>query len=140
MARADAYPENTEYRDKGCLVHPACLTCPLAVCVLDIPPHVQQRWSRNTRVLAMVAGEMAYEQIALLEGISTRTVYRIVAAAPGARVAPPARPEMAGSSPVVIDASAAVALIQADTRVSRLRGGASTMGGDGRASLRLSDA
>lgn len=33
-----AYPENANYVDNGCHLHPKCLRCPRARCILDEPP------------------------------------------------------------------------------------------------------
>jgi transposase-like protein len=34
-ARCGAYPEETDYKDTGCDLHPACLTCPFEYCRYD---------------------------------------------------------------------------------------------------------
>ena len=36
LTRRDALPEFTHYRDTGCDLAPACLTCPFAVCRHDL--------------------------------------------------------------------------------------------------------
>ncbi len=48
----DGLPEYTLYRDGGCHVAPACLSCPLATCIYDrkLSPEQQARRRRNRRI------------------------------------------------------------------------------------------
>jgi hypothetical protein len=78
--RRDIEGGEGEYRDTGCVLRPACLTCPLPVCVHDVPgglatvprevrdAAIRQRWKD---------GESGTEIAAEL-GVSVRTVVRVI--------------------------------------------------------------
>ncbi len=74
-------PESMEFKDTGCDIHPACLTCPLPQCRYDDPGWVrrEERGSRNEEVLRMrwKLG-LSAEEVAANLGVSTRTVHRIL--------------------------------------------------------------
>lgn len=74
-------PETTVYRDTGCDLHPACLTCPLPRCKYDDPGWMQreERDARDTEVLRLRVGRSrSVQELALQFGLSTRTVHRIL--------------------------------------------------------------
>jgi Homeodomain-like domain len=80
-ARRDALPENTQYADTGCDVHPSCLTCPLVRCRYDVPGGVRRLMSEG-RDLSMVEMQRAgngVDEIARRCGVSRRTVFRVLA-------------------------------------------------------------
>lgn len=74
--RADALPEYVTYRDKGCRVHPQCLTCPFERCVLEVPLAVQVSRRKARRMRDLRASGMAIDQIAAEVGVSRRSVFR----------------------------------------------------------------
>ena len=77
--RQDILPENGNYRDTGCHLHPSCLRCPRLLCIYDDPQindrdlFIQERRAEIMRRLG--AGEPVVHVAAQL-GISTRTVHR----------------------------------------------------------------
>ena len=56
-ARRDAYPEGTDYKDRGCQLAPACLSCPFDRCHDDRPASDdrEERWSITALGLAALA-------------------------------------------------------------------------------------
>jgi len=76
----DALPEFYPYRDEGCHVHPACLTCPLPKCIYDDPPGWYEAWVREERDRRIVEdwqrGGKTAHQLAREHGVSRRTVFR----------------------------------------------------------------
>jgi len=71
------------HADKGCLVAPKCITCPLEQCVLDEPSPwlAVQRWhhrERNERIKARVAAGVSRAQVAMAENMSVRAVDRVL--------------------------------------------------------------
>lgn len=76
--RPDALPSHDMHPDTGCDLHPACLTCPFAVCRYELPNGVQmlRASARKAEVMrAWRAGEQPTD-IASRLGVSARTVYR----------------------------------------------------------------
>ena len=82
-ARRDALPENTQYNDTGCDVHPSCLTCPLVRCRYDEPGGARKLFSEDRdRVIVSLQREGVHvEAIARRFGVSRRTVFRALARA-----------------------------------------------------------
>lgn len=85
---SDLLPEETEYRDEGCRVHPSCLSCPLPACIYEERYSVRQgrlarrRASLRARDMEIVARYRAGEtsrEIADTYGLSPRQVFRILA-------------------------------------------------------------
>jgi len=72
-----------EYRDTGCDLHPACLSCPLPRCRYD-EPHgsvsVRRRETMQAAARLRSKGLMVSE-VAQQLGISERSVYRATEAA-----------------------------------------------------------
>ncbi len=79
----DSVPELTRYRDDGCDIHPACLTCPLPRCRYDEPydPHAGERRERNAAIWRAYR-EDGLSVAGLVErfGVSRRTVHRVLQA------------------------------------------------------------
>lgn len=78
-------PETTSYRDSGCSLHPACLTCPLPRCRYDIPDLdrrtmlIEKMAARRARMALLRAQGSTPSLIAREVGISERSVFRILA-------------------------------------------------------------
>lgn len=74
-------PEEVIYRDTGCEVHHACLSCPLPVCKYE----EGQRWkaaveafgARNEEIRKLAAEGMAKREIGQRYGLSLHTVWKI---------------------------------------------------------------
>ena len=73
------------YRDTGCHVHPACLSCPLPQCIHDLGQtrFTESRRERQREIAAYRTAhpELALDQIGSLFGVTTRTVNRATRAA-----------------------------------------------------------
>ena len=80
--RRDALPEEIQYRDDGCDIHPQCLSCPLPRCRYDEPGGVRAMLNsyRDRQILALRADGAAVDQIAERYSLSRRTVFRILSA------------------------------------------------------------
>lgn len=80
---SDFIPEMTRYRDDGCDIHPACLTCPLPRCRYDEPydPHGEERRERNAAIWRAYR-EDGLNVAGLVDrfGVSRRTVHRVLQA------------------------------------------------------------
>lgn len=77
----DRLPEMMAFRDTGCDVHPACLTCPLPQCRYDEPGWRQreERLERDAEIARMRARHgLSVEELAARFGVSTRTVHRVL--------------------------------------------------------------
>ncbi len=77
----DHKPEYVEYRDEGCEIAPACLSCPLPQCKLDEP----QAWRnglrrvRDQEILRLRRDNgKSVAEIARRFSVSTRTIHRII--------------------------------------------------------------
>jgi len=79
--RKDTLPEGTHYRDTGCNLHPACLTCPRAVCKHDELGDDSMRDARNAAIIVSLAQGRPARHTAAQFGVSVRLVYRIGRAA-----------------------------------------------------------
>lgn len=69
------------YRDTGCDLHPACLTCPLPRCRYDEPiwRGQDERGERDSEIVRMRTKQaLSIQQLAVEFGVSTRTVHRIL--------------------------------------------------------------
>lgn len=75
------------YRDTGCELAPACLTCPLPRCRYDEPGGVgaaqalAERVDRNRRIVALRGTGVEAREIASVVGVSVRSVFRVLAEA-----------------------------------------------------------
>jgi hypothetical protein len=76
--RRDAYPEHFDYRDDGCHLHPACLTCPRLLCIFDEPQGARARQLREeTRTIRqLLADGVTVGEVAARLRITRRSVYR----------------------------------------------------------------
>lgn len=82
----DLPPEYCHYRDEGCDLAESCLNCPFSRCVYD-EPGGRQRWLKTLRAREIVrlfaAKGKGIKEIALMFGISQRTVQRALKGALG---------------------------------------------------------
>ena len=78
--RSDALPEEINYRDDGCDVHPQCLSCPLPRCRYDEPGGLRAMLNtyRDQQIVAQRREGAPVEQIAERYSLSRRTVFRIL--------------------------------------------------------------
>jgi hypothetical protein len=78
--RSDALPEEIDYRDDGCDIHPRCLTCPLPRCRYDEPGGLRAMLNtyRDEQVVALRRDGARIDQIAERYNLSRRTVFRIL--------------------------------------------------------------
>lgn len=76
--RADALPEDTDYRDTGCELSASCLACPLRRCKYDAPPPRGTSARDREIVLLRTRYRAPVERIAETYGISRRSVFRIL--------------------------------------------------------------
>ena len=68
------------YNDLGCNYAPSCLNCPFAACRHDDPAAFRDREVPRRRRISQDSGQgYKVAEIALREGISTRSVYRRLA-------------------------------------------------------------
>lgn len=83
--RRDALPEEIQYRDDGCDVHPQCLTCPLPRCRYDEPGGVRAMLNayRDQQIVALRHDGAPVDQIAERYRLSRRTVFRVLSSAAG---------------------------------------------------------
>jgi hypothetical protein len=82
--RRDALPEEIQYRDDGCDIHPRCLTCPLPRCRYDEPGGARAMLNafRDERIAELRREGAPVDEIADRYGLSRRTVFRILSASP----------------------------------------------------------
>lgn len=78
-ARADAFPEATEYRDTGCRVHPHCLTCPLEWCIEEPGGWVAASLAKRDAQIRAYRGYVSIAELAARYGLGKRTINRIFA-------------------------------------------------------------
>jgi hypothetical protein len=83
--RSDALPEEIQYRDEGCDIHPRCLTCPLPRCRYDEPGGLRAMLNayRDQQIAALRREGAPVDQIAERYSLSRRTVFRVLSAASG---------------------------------------------------------
>ena len=76
----DFRPEYCHYRDEGCEYADACLECPFPQCLYD-EPRGRQRWlkgKRNHEIIKLFSNGWKVKELALLFGVSQRTIQRVV--------------------------------------------------------------
>ena len=80
--RPDALPENAHYGDDGCDYHPACLTCPLAICRYEAPDGIRGMLNapRDADIVRLRAQGVPVGNLCEQSGLSRRSVYRILSA------------------------------------------------------------
>ncbi len=75
----DRVPELTHYRDEGCRVWPACLTCPLPRCVEEEPsPRRGLHRSRNESIVRLHEAGWSGARLAAHYHMSERHIFRII--------------------------------------------------------------
>jgi DNA-binding CsgD family transcriptional regulator len=86
---SDRLPEETEYRDDGCRVHPSCLSCPLPSCIYEeraglrdgkLTRRRASLRARDMEVVRLVAAGWTTKDVGDTFGLSRRQVFRILAA------------------------------------------------------------
>ncbi|MYB40839.1 MAG: hypothetical protein F4X76_01340 [Chloroflexi bacterium] len=88
LVRADALPEQVEYRDQGCDLFPSCLHCPLPRCRYDEPGGARAMLNRiRDREMRRLRREHALpvDEIARRYRVSRRTVFRVLQHGPASR-------------------------------------------------------
>ena len=70
-------PDGLSYVDNGCRVHPHCLTCPLAVCIFDVPERSQRGKMRLDEINELLAAGFTAVAVAARLNVSTRTIFRL---------------------------------------------------------------
>ena len=73
--RPDLY--DTSYIDNGCRVAPHCLSCPLAVCIYDVPERSQRGKMRLDEINELLATGLTAVSVAARLNISVRTIFRL---------------------------------------------------------------
>lgn len=79
--RIDALPEHTDYADTGCDLYPSCLRCPLPKCRYEDPggAAAMLRTGRDASILRLAQQDgMDVDQLALMFGLSRRTIFRVL--------------------------------------------------------------
>ena len=74
-----ALPENVVYKDTGCDLFPACLTCPLPRCRYDVDggARIMLNYTRNREIWRMrCEKEFTINEIMEYFQVSRRTVFR----------------------------------------------------------------
>ena len=74
----DLPPEYCRYRDEGCEYAQSCLKCPFPQCLYE-EPRGRQRWMkglRNKEIHRLYAGGRKIKDLALIFGVSERTIQR----------------------------------------------------------------
>ena len=74
----DLPPEYCHYRDEGCEYANSCLGCPFPQCLYD-EPRGRQRWLkelRNREINRLFTGGWGVRDLAVLFGVSQRTIQR----------------------------------------------------------------
>ncbi len=88
MRSRDGLPENTNYQDDGCDIHPQCLSCPLPACRYEMPPGRARALAQAAALGQLLALGRTMDEAAAELGVSRRTVYRL------RRIAQPVTREM----------------------------------------------
>ncbi len=73
--RPDLY--DLAYSDTGCHVHPHCLSCPLAVCIYDVPERSQRGKMRLDEINGLLAAGWTAVAVAAHLNVSKRTIFRL---------------------------------------------------------------
>jgi hypothetical protein len=77
MRTRDGLPENTNYQDDGCDIHPQCLTCPLPACRYEMPPGRARALAQAQALGRLLTLGRTMDEAATELGVSRRTVYRL---------------------------------------------------------------
>jgi len=75
------WDEEGIYKDRGCLIHPQCLTCPLPVCAydLDVNPSTLKGYFMRARNYKLIKFAKNATHLAELANLDIRSAYRILA-------------------------------------------------------------
>jgi hypothetical protein len=77
----DLPPEYCHYKDEGCEFASSCLDCPFPECIYALP-RGRQRWLKKTRDREVVklfnTKGKRVKELAVMFGVSTRTIQRIL--------------------------------------------------------------
>jgi len=79
-AAPDRSPLSATYLDRGCHVHPSCLSCPLPVCILD-DPRAKQRAAvpaQRRHLARLLRSGLSVKDAAPIVGISVRKAFRLL--------------------------------------------------------------
>ena len=81
MQTVDATPEYVRYRDTGCDLHSACLTCPLPVCKEELShgSRAINARMRGLQIGLLVSEGHSVRWIAQDMGVTTRSIYKSMA-------------------------------------------------------------
>lgn len=81
VAKPDALPEFVRYRDVGCDLHSACLTCPLPVCKEELShgSRAVRARMRGLQIALLVGEGHSVRWIAQVMGVTTRSIYKSMA-------------------------------------------------------------
>jgi hypothetical protein len=91
----DLPPEYCHYRDEGCDYARSCLRCPFPQCLYD-EPRGRQRWTkglRNREISRLFSGGRKVKELALMFGLSQRTIQRALKESNGQRIQEEAIPD-----------------------------------------------
>ena len=98
----DLPPEYCRYRDEGCEFADSCLNCPFAKCIYE-QPGGRQHWLKRARDREMVrlftTEGRGVRELALMFGVSQRTVQRALKNSLLTPVTPSGRGDEQGQSP-----------------------------------------
>jgi len=87
-AMRDLLPEQMEYRDDGCYIHPSCLSCPLPACIYEeryslregrLSPRRVSLRARDMEIVQLAAEGWTAREIGDTYALSRRQVFRILA-------------------------------------------------------------
>ena len=77
MSTKGGLPEHTTYRDDGCDLQPACLSCSLPRCRMDLPPGVARAILQARQLHELLAEGLTMDQAAVALRLSRRQTYRL---------------------------------------------------------------
>jgi hypothetical protein len=77
----DVRPEFVRYRDVGCDLHSACLTCPLPVCKEELShgSRAVRARMRGLQIALLASEGHSVRWIAQVMGVTTRSIYKSMA-------------------------------------------------------------
>lgn len=80
VGRGDSLPEQIGYRDDGCDIYPACLTCPLPRCRYDEKGGLRAMINgyRDRQIAELRDSGVPAEDLSERFGLSRRTIFRIL--------------------------------------------------------------
>lgn len=90
----DLPPEYCHYRDEGCDLADSCLHCPFPQCIYELPGG-RQRWLKKLRdreIARLFNERKGVKELALMFGVSQRTVQRALGSFPSTSRTPLSSP------------------------------------------------